>query len=271
VWAQADLKILGQYVMDPPAGIPVGEDVSIRLRAVIQNGGPFGAVDAWAETIATAPAGCHVTPQTHLERIVNLPVGLDITLNTPFTIRCDGLGQQTFSFDKLIELDVDMQHVRDPDDTNNTAHTELAVTSVAKADVKIVSASFVDPPTKLPQNQDVYVTLRKHIQNDGPWEPVDIAINATATAPTGCTVVPKSVPSSISAVPVGVDQVVDEVWTIKCTETGLKTFGFDNSIDVATLYVSDPNAGNNSSHKMLSVMVDLDSGVDSDGDGVLKA
>jgi len=129
VWTEADLQILGQYVKDPPTQIPVGGDVLIRLRAVIQNGGPFGAVDAWAETIATAPAGCHVTPQTHLERIVNLPVGLDITLNAPFTIRCDGPGQHTFSFDKLIELDVGMQHVRDPDDTNNTAHTELTVTA----------------------------------------------------------------------------------------------------------------------------------------------
>ena len=129
VWAEADLQILGQYVKDPPTQIPVGGDVPIRLRAVIQNGGPFGAVDAWSETTATAPAGCHVTPQIHLQRIVNLPVGLDITLNAPFTIRCDGPGQHTFSFDKAIELDVGMQHVRDPDDTNNTAHTELTVTA----------------------------------------------------------------------------------------------------------------------------------------------
>jgi hypothetical protein len=100
---------------------------------------------------------------------------------------------------------------------------------------------------------------------------VDIAIDSTATPPTGCTVVPKSVPSSISAVPVGVDKVVDEVWTIKCTETGLKTFGFDNSIDVATAYVSDPNPANNSSQELLSVHDDASAEVDADGDGLCDA
>jgi hypothetical protein len=145
------------------------------------------------------------------------------------------------------------------------------VNSVVEADVKITSASFVDWPTKLPYGENVDITLRKHIHNNGPWAPVDIAITATATAPTGCTVVPKSVPSSISAVPVSIDQVVDEVWTIRCTSIGLKTFGFDNSIDVATPFVSDSNLANNSSHKLMSVMDDLDSGADSDGDGFLTA
>jgi hypothetical protein len=71
-------------------------------------------------------------------------------------------------------------------------------------------------------------------------------------------------------VPVSIDQVVDEVWTIRCTSTGLKTFGFDNSIAVATPFVSDPVPANNSSHKLLSVWDDLDSGADNDGDGVLN-
>jgi len=129
---------------------------------------------------------------------------------------------------------------------------------------------IVNPPTKVDLGVDVDITLRKHVHNNGPWTPVDIAINATASAPTGCTVVSKSVPSSISAVPVSIDQVVTEVWTIKCTSTGLKTFDFDNSIAVATPFVSDSNLANNSSHKLMSVWDDLDSGADSDGDGVLN-
>ena len=113
---------------------------------------------------------------------------------------------------------------------------------------------------------DTDITLEKVLHNNGPWEPVDIAIDATATAPTGCTVVENSVPDSVSDVPVSVDQVVTEVWTVNCTETGLKTFVFDNTIDVATPYVSDPDLGNNTSHKLLTVMDDASTEDDIDGD-----
>jgi hypothetical protein len=209
-----------------------------------------------------------VNPVVHTQQFHNVPVSVDILHHEPFTIHCFNLGTYTFKFNAEVLLKD--PHVRDLVASNNTDLEELTVDSVSQADVKIVSVGFVDPPTKLPYGENVDIILRKHIQNDGPWEPVDIAINATATAPTGCTVVPTNASSSISAVLVGVDQVVDEVWTVRCTSTGLKTFDFDNSIDVATPYVSDPNLANNSSHKLLSVMDDLDSGADSDSDGVLN-
>jgi hypothetical protein len=148
-------------------------------------------------------------------------------------------------------------HVIDLDLTNNTEQTTLTVDGVAKADVKITGASFVNPPTKIPLGQDVNVTLKKHIHNNGPWGPVNIAINSTAAPPTGCTIVPKTVPTSISGVPVSVDQVVDEVWTINCIQdTTVKTFVFDASIDVSTAFVFDPNLANNAVHKLLSVTDD---------------
>jgi hypothetical protein len=64
---------------------------------------------------------------------------------------------------------------------------------------------------------------------------------------------------------------VTEVWTVNCTSTGLKTFVFDNAIDVATPYVSDPDPGNNTSHKLLSVMDDASAEEDADGDGLFDA
>lgn len=127
VWAQADLNMLQQYVQDPPAQMPVGQDVRIMVPTVIQNGGPFGPVDALAKTIAAWAPGCLVTPPSHLERILNLPVDVDVTLKAPFTIRCDEPGQHRFSFDNTIT--VDQQHVRDPNAGNDTVHTELTVTA----------------------------------------------------------------------------------------------------------------------------------------------
>jgi hypothetical protein len=115
----------------------------------------------------------------------------------------------------------------------------------------------------------VDVTLKKHIHNNGPRGPVDIAINSTASAPTGCAIVPKTVPTSISGVPVSIDQVVDEVWTVNCTQnTTVKTFVFNVSIGVSTPFVSDPNLANNAVRKLLSVTDDpLDPKADTDADG----
>ena len=255
VIAYADMKVVGQYVENPPAQIPVSEDVVVTLDKVIHNNGPWGPVDAETETNITVPSGCTASPNPHIQQFYNLPVSVDILHHEPFVIHCSSLGPHTFTFDD--EVGLKDPHVIDLDLTNNTEQTTLTVDGVAKADVKITGASFVNPPTKIPLGQDVNVTLKKHIHNNGPWGPVNIAINSTAAPPTGCTIVPKTVPTSISGVPVSVDQVVDEVWTINCIQdTTVKTFVFDASIDVSTAFVFDPNLANNAVHKLLSVTDD---------------
>lgn len=145
VWVQADVGIVEQHVFgcddldadtvcDPhepllgaPAEIPLGENVPIVVRTVIRNVGPFAPVKALAETIATAPTGCHVTPQRHLQDTPNLFVGLNFTVTASPTIHCDEPGQHTFDFDQAI--DANPHHVLDPNAENNTAHTELTVTA----------------------------------------------------------------------------------------------------------------------------------------------
>ena len=265
----ADLEVVDQYVANVPGEVPPSEDIQITLDKVIRNNGPYGPVDAIAETVVTVPAGCTVSPDTHVALFHNLPVGMNILHHAPFTIHCYELGEHTYVFDDAI--DVSTPGIVDPDPSNDAAVTELTVTTVSQADVKIVSVGFVDPPTEVTLGEDVDIILEKVLHNNGPWEPVDIAIDSTATAPTGCTVVPKDVPDSVSDVPVGVDQVVTEVWTVNCTEEGLKTFAFDNAIDVATPYVSDPDPGNNSSHKLRSVKSEASAEADYDGDGLYDA
>jgi hypothetical protein len=118
---------VGEPLLPPPAQMSVGENVPIVVLTVIRNDGPFTPVDAEAETIVTWPSVCQIDEPSHLERIRNLPVGVDVTVKAPFTIRCNAPGQHTFSFDNT--MDVDMLHVRDPDGGNNTVHTELTVTA----------------------------------------------------------------------------------------------------------------------------------------------
>ncbi len=128
VWALADLGILDQYVEDPPSGMVVGVPVAIMVRTVIHNGGPFGLVDAFAETVVKPPPGCYVTGASHLERIRGLPVSVDVILKAPFTIGCNEPGQHTFRFDNEISVHGDMVHVRDPEDGNNKYDSYLTVT-----------------------------------------------------------------------------------------------------------------------------------------------
>jgi len=265
----SDMKVVDQYVENAPIEIAPSEDVLVVLDKIIHNNGPWEPVEVSTETIVTAPTGCTVEPEVHVQQFHNVPVSVDILHHEPFTIHCSEPGQFTFVFDDTVELKE--PYVTDPEPDNDSATTELVVNSVGQADVKIVSTSFVDPPTKVDLGVDVDVTLQKVLHNNGPWEPVDIAIDAIAAAPTGCTVVEKDVPDSVSDVPVSVDQVVNEVWTVNCSETGLKTFVFDNAIDVATPYVSDPDLANNSSHKLLSVMDDASAELDADSDGLSDA
>jgi hypothetical protein len=264
----SDLKVAAQYMADPPTQIPVSQDVTVVLDKVIHNNGTWGPVDATTTTEVTPPTNCTVRPEVHTQQFYNVPVSVDILHHEPFVIHCYELGPHTFTFDDTVA--VKSPHVIDTDLTNNDWNgTQLTVEAMALADVKITGASFVAPPTKIPLGEDADVTLQKHIHNNGSWGPVDIAIDSDATAPTGCTIAPKSVPASISGVPVSVDQVVDEVWTINCTQNTIpKTFVFNASIDVSTAHVYDPNGVNNAVVKYLTVTDDpADPQGDMDGDG----
>ena len=269
--AYSDLKVADQYFENPPAEILVSQDVTVTLDKILHNNGPWGPVDAQTVTVVTAPSDCTVSPAVHTQSFWDLPVGVDILHHEPFTIHCSQPSVHTFVFDDEVHL-TSGPHVRDLVSGNDAMTTELTVDVVGHADIKIVSAGFVDPPDKLPYDTNVDITLRKVVHNNGPWgEAVNVAIDAAAVAPTGCTIVAKSVPTSLTDVPVSVDRVVDEVWTIHCTETGLKTFVFDNSLEITTVHVSDPNLSNNSSHKVLSLMDDASAELDYDSDGSCDA
>jgi hypothetical protein len=272
VIAYSDLKVADQYIENPPASIPVGQDVVITLDKVLHNNGPWGPVDARTVTVVTAPADCSVVPSVHTQSFWDVPVSVNILHHEPFIIHCSEPSDHSFVFEDEVAL-TSGPHVRDTVPDNDSWTTELTVPVVAQADINITSVGWVDVPPDhiLPFGEPMDVTLRRNVHNNGPWTPVDITIDATATAPPNCTVAPKTVPTSLTNVPVSVDQTVDEIWTIQCTEDGLKTFAFDNSVDVATPHVSDPDLSDNSRHRLLSMIDDVSAEQDYDGDGSCDA
>ena len=270
--AYSDLKVVVQYVENPPDEIAPSEDVLIVLDKVIHNNGPWGPVDAVTTTVVTPSSeNCSVVPDVHVQHFFDVPVSVDVLHHELFTIHCSVLGQFTFTFDDTVELEETQIHVRDLVPGNDSESTDLVVDSVTEADVKIVSVDILGTPTKLPLGEDHDITLEKVLHNNGGYGPVDVSISADATPPSDCSATADPANPTSATLPVGTDVVVSEVWTLKCTSTGLKTFVFDNSIDVATAYVSDPDPGNNTSHKLLSVHDDASCEADYDGDGLCDA
>jgi hypothetical protein len=123
------------------------------------------------------------------------------------------------------------------------------------ADLNIVEQEPIDPPANMKVCQEVDVTVRKIIHNNGPYEEqVEVSIAASARPPADCTAVLRDGPLTLT-LPVSVDIVIDEVWTIHCATAGNRVFWFDNSVEVETPGVEDPDLGNNSVSTGLALIV----------------
>ena len=170
-----------------------------------------------------------------------------------WTLHCTEPSTHVFTFGNAIE--VADPHVEDPNPDNNSASTDLSVDVIAEADIKISGQAFVDPPAEINVSQDVDVTLRKTLHNNGPDGPVNVSILAEADAPSGCTATPDTENPTSAILPVSTAVVVDEVWTLHCTQPSTHVFTFSNSIEVTDPHVEDTDLSNNSASAGLSVDV----------------
>jgi hypothetical protein len=167
-----------------------------------------------------------------------------------FDVHCYEPSTHVWHFTDDIEP-ADPLAIIDPDPSNNHLEFDLTLDCLAEADVQIKSQPFVAPPTEIYPGEDTDVTLRKTLHNIGPYGAVDVDITTDVTLPTPpptCTADPDPANPTTANLPVSVDVVVDEVWTINCDAdaTGV-TFTFNNSIDLTpTLHLSDPDLMNNS-------------------------
>jgi hypothetical protein len=248
-WVVSDLKIVSQTVQAPPT-IDVSADVPITVTKVVHNNGPYPEpVQARTEKIATAPADCTVTPTSHTE-VMSLPVSVDTVLVEPFTIHCSAASSHTFSFSN--EIEVLDEHVDDRTPGNDTAYTEVTVDAIGYSDVKIVGQSWVDPPASINVSESKVVKLRKVLHNNGPQGPVTVTLSRAATAPQDCSisqVQPQQVP-----LPVSVDVVVDENFTIHCSQPSTHTFTVENEVGLPQeAHTVDPDLTNNISSIDLTV------------------
>lgn len=132
---------------------------------------------------------------------------------------------------------------QDPDPSNNTASEDTLV--VAAADLEIISFDAIDPPAEVLVGEDVGITLRKIITNNGPSAPMDAQLTKTATAPAGSTVTPDMVSEDQLALDLAEMRPVTEEFTISCGAPGDNTFTFTNEIQPLHAADTDPDPSNN--------------------------
>ncbi len=144
----------------------------------------------------------------------------------------------------------------DPDALNNDASTQPAITVTASADLKISAQSAVNPPASISLNTDATLTFEKTIHNNGPFASVDADISASFSAPVDCAVTPDSAnPASVSTLASSVATVIQESFTVNCSQSGDHTFTLDNSISPADTHVSDPDILNNGASTPITIPV----------------
>ena len=251
----ADVEIVSQQVLasdctsPPPTTMPIDTPTDFCLHKAIRNNGPTTPVDVDVDLLLFVPSDCN-----YVDGVPHTVTGLTgepVVVDEQFTIACSQPSTHVFTFNNSITIAT--SGVDDPNQANNTASTQLGVDALAEADVSLTQQVLASnctsaPPTEIPQDANVNVCLRKTIHDAGPYTgTVNVSITNTATPASGCTATFSSGPSTAN-VSTSSDTLVDEIWTIRCPNTGLgKTFTFDNAIAVTTSHVTDPNLPNTAS------------------------
>ena len=126
------------------------------------------------------------------------------------------------------------------------AAPETAIAVPLEADLAIIEKAFDDPPAEINVSDQVPVTVRTVVTNNGPAPVVDAFLLVTAQAQAGCDVTPVG-PTRIDipGLEQGEQREILENFTIHCSEPSLHSFWFDNELHVDVVGVTDPDLGNN--------------------------
>jgi hypothetical protein len=246
VWEYADVKKVSFEVLSPPTDIMVSEDVPVVVRTVLHNNGPYGPVDISDEVLAFAPAGCGVIPDSVTTVVTDVPVSVDVVVDSGFTLHCAEASTHDFLFTD--EVTVLTEHVIDPNLVNNGASTHLVVNVWGTTDVKVMNLALSGLPAEIDLSQDVVVSVDAVLHNNGPSTPVQADYVLYLVAPPDCTVDGIGYAELYDQVelPFSVDVPVSMAATIHCGEAS--QHGFDYGVDSAVMkdpHVYDVDGMNN--------------------------
>ncbi len=245
-YAVADVKKLGLIVPDPP--MVVGMPITVTVRSVFHNNGPFGPVAVTDVINAIAPPDCTATQSSGSNpTIVNLPVSVTTTLDQNFDLVCTTPSNHTFTWND--EISINDLHVRDPNPNNNSASISITNPVTTTADPKITQVA-VQAPASVPAGQNFNVSVGANVHNNGPYGPLTGTATYSLTVPADCTKVPAgSQVGPATNMPVSTAVGAGTVnWLVNCANPS--NHQFDGTAVLSTplpLHVTDPNTENNMS------------------------
>jgi len=147
-----------------------------------------------------------------------------------YTIHCDAKCDHTIFLEASA---VPLPPVREEYLSDNVHKQTIDIEAWVVSDVKKTSFEVLNPPATIDVGVPTAVTVHTVIHNNGPYGPVDIADEIQAACSADCDIQPSSVTyASIAAVAVSVDVVLDDVFTITCTEPSLHSCDFDDEVTV---------------------------------------
>ncbi len=243
-FAVADVKKLGLIVPDPP--MVVGVPLTVTVRSVFHNNGPFGPVTVTDAINAIAPPDCTVTQTsgTNPTNVV-LPVSVTVTLDQNFSLTCSSPSFHTFTWNDSIS--VNDLHVRDPNPNNNSASIQLTNPVSAVADTKITQVA-TQAAASVPAGQNFNVTVGANVHNNGPYGPLTGTVTYSLSVPADCTKVPAgSQVGPATNMPVSTAVGAGTMsWLVNCANPSNHVLDGTAVLNVPLpLHVTDPNTENN--------------------------
>jgi len=126
----------------------------------------------------------------------------------------------------------------------------------------VLAANCSDPITTMPYDTETDVCLHKVLyQND--ITTLDVSIDADVNLPGDCTLVSGPTGPTSETLPQDTDVIVDEIFTITCSDPSTHTFTFDNTIEITTpnVFEIDPDNNSESTDKDIAVTAVSDMGI----------
>jgi uncharacterized repeat protein (TIGR01451 family) len=232
---------------DAPDPVAAGTQLVYTVKAT--NSGPNPAskmrvVDTLPSdvTLVSNTGGCAGTPLTceFGEVLAGTNKEFQITVQVPANLVYTNGGPKTISN----SVTVSNEAGPDANSANNTATQTTQV--IARADLAIVSFAPVNAPGEMLIGTPLNLTMRKVITNKGPSAPMDVKLTRTASASAGATVSGAS-NAVETAVALNEQRIVNEQFTLQCSQPGPHTFTFTNTIAPKNAADIDPDLNNNQS------------------------
>jgi hypothetical protein len=173
-------------------------------------------------------------------------ITLDIDMSVPADLVFDSGSPVTITNTATVTTTID-----DPNGANDTAAVD--VEAVAVADLEVASTDVVAPPVEAVIGDDVVVTVRSAVGNLGPSSPMNAELTATADPSAGLAVAPGAAVAAVPALAVGAPQVVDQLFTVQCTDPGAQSITFDTEIAPAEVADIDPDLSNNAGEASFTI------------------